>query len=88
MARRKRKPPRAPRCRDCRDVLLEGERYYRGLCDFCRSKRATARHAATGARLLDKAKDAGTVDRDGQPYRVVVLPPKRGSGRRMRRPAR
>jgi hypothetical protein len=34
--------------------------------------------------VLAKAKDAGTVERDGQTYKVVVLPPKPPGGRRIR----
>jgi hypothetical protein len=33
--------------------------------------------------VLEKARDAGTVERDGQTFTVVVLPPKRRGGRRI-----
>jgi hypothetical protein len=34
----------------------------------------------TAKRALAKAKDGGTNERDGQVFRVVVLPPKRRHG--------
>ena len=79
MARRKRsrRSENVLRCRRCRDLRQEGERFYHGLCDSCRAERAKVRRSATGARLLEKAKDAGTVQRDGQTFHVTALPPKR-----------
>jgi hypothetical protein len=65
------------RCRRCRDLRHDGERLYRGLCDSCRSDAAAERRAVTGARLLERAKDGGTVDRDGQTFHLTVLPPNR-----------
>ena len=86
MARRKRtrKTQDVVRCPRCRDLRQEGERFYHGLCDTCRAERAAVRRSATGARLLDKAKDGGTVERDGQTFHVTVLPAKRRTGRRTR----
>jgi hypothetical protein len=72
------------RCRRCCDLRHDGETFYRGLCDSCRSAAAAKRRAGTGTRLLEKARYGGTVDRDGQTFRVVVLPPKRRGGRRIR----
>lgn len=87
MARRRKQMRHANnvvRCRRCRDLRQDGERFYGGLCDSCRGQRSAAKRAATGARLLAKAKDAGTLERDGQTFRVVQLPPKRRGGRRIR----
>jgi hypothetical protein len=75
---------RMARCRDCGGWREEDERLWRGRCEGCRTKRSQARRAATGKRALEKAKDAGTVERDGQTFQVVVLPPKRRGGRRIR----
>jgi hypothetical protein len=85
MARRKHtRTENVLRCRRCRDLRHDGERFYRGLCDTCRADDGAKRRAGVGARLLEKAKDGGTVDRDGQTFHVVVLPAKRRSGRRIR----
>jgi hypothetical protein len=62
MAKKRRRP--SNRCRGCGDRRYEGEQFYRGSCETCRDKRATAGRAVTGARALAKAKDAGTVERD------------------------
>ena len=78
--RRQRRPDHVVRCRRCRDLRQEGEKFFNGFCDSCRQKRGAARRAATGARILERAKDAGTVERDGRTFRVVVLPPKRRRG--------
>jgi hypothetical protein len=83
MARRKRRTP-VRRCRFCGDVRLEGETFYRGICPRCRFERARRRRVSTGARALARAKDGGVIDRDGQAFRVVVLPPKRRGGNRIR----
>ena len=74
----------SPGCRTCRLEQLPEEMFYRGLCPACMDVDKRRRHAATGACLLAKAKDAGTVERDGQTFTVVVLPPKRRGGRRIR----
>jgi hypothetical protein len=74
---------RQPSCRDCGDLRYDGEPFFRGLCDNCRHKRAAARRAQTGGRALANAKPAGTVERGGQQFRVVVLPPKRRGGSRI-----
>jgi hypothetical protein len=71
------RPDHVVRCRRYRDLRQDGEKFYNGFCDSCRQKRAAARRSATGARLLELAKNAGTVERDGQTFSVVVLPPKR-----------
>jgi hypothetical protein len=72
------------RCRHCKRWREDDERLFGGSCEGCRDKRAQARRAATGARALAKAKDGGSVDRDGQTFKLVVLPPKRRGGRRIR----
>jgi hypothetical protein len=72
------------RCRDCGGWREDDERLFHGRCEVCRDKRSQARRAATGARALAKAKDAGTIERDGQTFKLVVLPPKRRGGRRIR----
>jgi hypothetical protein len=41
------------RCRHCRDLRQEGERFYDGYCAACRQKRGAAkprRHRGSGAR--------------------------------------
>jgi hypothetical protein len=73
-----------PRCRQCKLERLPWETFHRGLCAACLELDRRQRRRKTGRRLLDKAKDAGTVDRDGQTFQVVQLPPKRRSGRRIR----
>jgi hypothetical protein len=86
----KRRPPR-PRCRNCGLLRLpeetgrvpglrlnaEQRMFVRGLCPSCLEADRRERRRRTGARILSKAKDAGTVERDGQVFRVVQLPPKR-----------
>jgi hypothetical protein len=72
------------RCRRCRLERLPEENFVRGLCPACLELDRRKRRSATGARALSKAKDAGTVERDGQTFQVVVLPPKRRGGRRIR----
>jgi hypothetical protein len=84
MPRRKPRSSFVLRCRRCRDLRQEGEKFFDGLCESCRQKRARAKRARTGARALARAKDAGTIERVGQTFKVVVLPPKRRGGRRIR----
>jgi predicted RNA-binding Zn-ribbon protein involved in translation (DUF1610 family) len=66
-----------PRCKRCRLQRLPEENFVRGLCPACLELDRRYRRRKTGSRLLEKAKDAGTVVRDGQTFRVTVLPPKR-----------
>jgi hypothetical protein len=75
--RRRRRSDHPYRCRCCRLERLEGETFQRGLCPACLEVDRHDRRSATGARILAKAKDAGAVERDGQTYHVVQLPPKR-----------
>jgi len=84
MARRKPKPHYVLRCRRCRDLRLEGEKFYRGLCPTCLELDKRKRRRETATRVLAKAKDAGTVERDGQTFQVSMLPPKRRGGSRIR----
>jgi hypothetical protein len=72
------------RCRDCRTLRYEGELFFYGRCPACRDKNGSAIRTRTGARALTKARDAGTVERDGKVYQVLVLPPKRRKSRRSR----
>lgn len=97
MARRKRELRRL-RCKGCGLLQLpeeatrtpglrltaEQRTFVRGLCPTCLEADRRERRRRTGARILSKAKDAGTVERDGQTYHVVVLPPKRRGGSRIR----
>jgi hypothetical protein len=76
---------RVQRCCRCPTTWTPSEyAWTRGLCLACLELDQQQRRSRTGRRLLDKAKDGGTVDRDGQTYHVVVLPAKRRSGRRIR----
>ena len=70
------------RCRDCGDLRLEDELFFHGRCPACRVRAGIAARARTGARVLAKSKAAGTVERDGKAYQVLVLPPKRRRRRR------
>lgn len=89
MARSEKRRMHNPRCRRRRLERLPEETFYRGLCPASVDVDKRRRHAATGARLLAKVKDAGTVERDGQTFQVVQLPPAKGkspdnANRRMR----
>ena len=83
---RKRKPKPPKPCRDCgllpEATDFEGSnrpgRWLGGICPACRETGRRARKAATGQKLLDKAKTT-TVIRDGREYVVKQLPPKRRS---------
>jgi hypothetical protein len=68
MAQRGRRPhpERVIRCRRCRDLRQEGERFFNGLCDTCRQRRSAAKRAATGARILAKAKEIRVEERGGR----------------------
>jgi hypothetical protein len=72
------------RCRRCRLERFPEETFVRGFCPACLQLERQERRAKTGARALAKAKDAGTVERDGKAYRVLVLPPKWRGGSRIR----
>jgi hypothetical protein len=65
--------PPVARCRNCGLIRFPEERFYRGLCPACLEADKGKRRRAAGARILAKAKDAGTVERDGQTFRVVQL---------------
>jgi predicted RNA-binding Zn-ribbon protein involved in translation (DUF1610 family) len=80
MSTRRRRRRRFPsRCRSCGLIRLPEETFVRGLCPACLEAERHDGRRATGARILAKAKDAGTVERDGQTFTVSVLPPKRRS---------
>jgi hypothetical protein len=69
-----------PRCRRCKARREPWERLtIGGYCPTCSDLLRALRTRKTSTRLLAKAKPAGTVERDGQEFRVVVLPPKRRS---------
>ena len=72
-----------PCCRRCRLERLPEEKFTCGLCPACLELARQHCRNEVGRKLLDSAKDGGTVDRDGQTFHVVVLPPKRRSRRRI-----
>jgi hypothetical protein len=78
MARRKRRPP--SHCRRCKLERLPDERWLGGFCPECRDFYSAKRRKATAKRVLAGAKTAGTVERDGQTFTVLQLPPKRRGG--------
>jgi hypothetical protein len=53
-----------------------------GLLPSCRASFAAKRRAATGAKILARAKPLGIEERDGQAFTIMQLPPKRRGGRR------
>jgi hypothetical protein len=64
-----RQPVKVQRCRRCTSTRTPDEyAWTRGLCPACLELDRQQRRSNTGRRLLDRAKDAGTVDRDGQTY--------------------
>ena len=76
MGRRRRKRVVPPRyCLRCKLERLPEETFPGGLCAACRHLNGKAHRVRSGARALARAKDAGTVDRDGQTFRVLDLPP-------------
>jgi len=85
MSRPKRRAEKVQRCRRCPTTPAPDEyAWTRGLCPACLELDRQERRSRVGRKLLDKAKDGGTVDRAGQTFHVVVLPPKRRGGRRIR----
>jgi hypothetical protein len=84
MARSGKRRTHNPRCRRCRLERLPEENFVRGFCPACLELDGRQRRRRVGANLLDKAKDAGTVEREGRTFQVVVLPPKRRTGRKIR----
>ena len=69
------------RCRRCNLERLPEETFWNGHCPACRALQAKRARAESGTKLLAKAKDGGTLEREGQTFRVVVLPPRRRSRR-------
>jgi hypothetical protein len=69
------------RCRGCDLFRFPDETFPGGYCPSCLDERSRKRRSATGARVLARAKDGGSLERDGETYRLVLLPPK-GSRRR------
>lgn len=65
------------RCRRCKLERLPEESFWNGHCPACRAIQAKRIRAESGTKLLAKAKDGGTLEREGQTFRVVVLPSKR-----------
>jgi hypothetical protein len=78
--RRRRRPP-VQQCRACGTERLSHERFAAGCCPSCRFLYGKERRAETAARLLARARDGGSEERDGQTLHVLVLPPR---GRRRR----
>lgn len=52
------------------------------LCESCRKEWAQERRKATAVSVLSRGHDGGTVTRDGQEFKLTVLPPKRRGGHR------
>jgi hypothetical protein len=74
MARRRKKQHRfVLRCRGCKLQRLPEEKFYRGLCPACLDVDKRRRRSERGRRQLAKARDGGTVKRDGQTFKVVRL---------------
>lgn len=73
----KRRHLHVKRCRRCKLERLPEETFWSGYCPACRAIRAKRTRAESGTRLLAKAKDGGNLEREGQTFRVVVLPSKR-----------
>jgi hypothetical protein len=71
--RRRRRSNHPFRCRRCRLERLEGEKFQRGLCPACLDVDRRRRRSERGQRQLANAKDGGTVERDGQTFKVVQL---------------
>jgi hypothetical protein len=69
------------RCRRCKLAREPEETFWNGHCPACRALHATRARAEKGSKLLAKAKDGGTLEREGQTFRVVVLPSRRRSRR-------
>ena len=84
MARSGKRRFHTPRCTRCHLARLPDEDFHRGLCPACLEADKRYRRRQLGAKVLERAKSAGTVERDGQTFQVVVLPPKRRTGRRIR----
>jgi hypothetical protein len=80
MAKRRRKPP-VRRCRACHLGRESWEHWPSGFCPTCCDRQRLWRSRRTGARILARATAKGLEERDGEMYRVVVLPPKRKRGR-------
>ena len=70
-----------PRCGRCKLMRESWETWYGGFCPACRDFYAKKRHRKAGARALAGAHDGGTLEREGQTFRVVVIPSKRRSRR-------
>lgn len=69
-------------CKRCHRRRLDDELFWRRLCKDCREQAARECRAATGERLLAKAKETGTEVRDGVAFKIVSLPPKRAHSKR------
>ncbi len=75
-----RKTPRF--CRECGLVQPQGEKFLRGgLCPSCLDESGRRKRAREGQKALARAQEAGRVERDGQIFRVVVVPPRKRPGR-------
>lgn len=74
-------------CRRCKRSfgIDPSIKLYRGMCSSCRATLAEKRRAATGARAIAKGKVKGVEKIGDQEFTVVVLPPKRRGGRRIKK---
>ena len=84
MARSGQRGTQTLRCRVCRLQRLPEEEFTRGLCPSCLESDRRRKRGARGAKLLEKAKNSGTVERDGKTFNLIILPPKQRSGRKTR----
>ena len=84
MARSVQRRFQTPRCTRCHLARLPEEEFHRGLCPACLEADKRYRRRKQGAKLLEKAKSAGTLKRDGQTFQLLVLPAKRRTGRKSR----
>jgi hypothetical protein len=66
----------------CGLVRLPDEAFHGGVCPACNADRAKKRRGAVGRKLLARARNGGVEVRDGQTFRVAVLPPTRRRSRR------
>jgi hypothetical protein len=74
-------------CVHCKVEREQGTKFYGGWCTSCHAEKAAAKRKVTATKLLARGKQAEPVERNGQEFAVVVLPPKRGKSQRRRRTA-
>jgi hypothetical protein len=81
MKRNRRRRSSPHHCQRCRLQRLPEERFPGGLCLACLEVVRRRKRRALGANVLAKATHVGTLERDGQTFQLVVLPPKRRRSR-------